>query len=276
MSYLRDYTGRQASLITAICGLLSTPFLFGVLLYCPTDTRVGVDVPYLNASIPSLIDNCQHNSMERACDTTFLTPICSDGLTYLSPCHAGCSVETTNTSSYTDCTCIPSGRAEKGTCGGACNAKLWAAILITSAGNLIALLSVPAHNIVGMRIVSEADRTVSQGVRQFMTRILGTLPAPLLFGAIIDSYCTVWRYTDGVRGNCWIYDVDGLMFTYTMLQFVIRLASSICHFGCWWWYPEPKITDTTLELEEKKKVEVTMVTPMGTNGYTKLPSEADE
>lgn len=261
MSYLRDYTGRQAALITAICGMLSVPFLFGVLLYCPVDTIVGVDVPYVNASMPSLIDNCQHNDNSIPCDTTFLTPLCSDGLTYLSPCHAGCSIQSSNTTSYTDCTCIPSHTAEKGGCGGTCYGRLWTAIIITSVGNFIALLSVPAHNIVGMRIVSEADRTVSQGVRSFMTRILGTLPAPLLFGAIIDSYCTVWRYTDGVRGNCWVYDIDGLMFTYIMLQFGIRFLSALCHFGCWWWYPQAKGTEQGLELENKVN-----------NGYTKLPS----
>lgn len=53
--------------------------------------------------------------------------------------------------SYTDCTCIPSHTAEKGGCGGTCYGRLWTAIIITSVGNFIALLSVPAHNIVGMR-----------------------------------------------------------------------------------------------------------------------------
>ena len=62
---------------------------------------------------------------------------------------------------------------------------------------------------VPQRVVSEVDRTVAQGWRQFVTRVLGTLPAPLLFGYIIDNACTIWRTNfDGKQGNCWVYDLD--------------------------------------------------------------------
>ena len=66
-----------------------------------------------------------------------------------------------------------------------------------------------AHAIVYQRIVAEVDRTAVQGVRQSVTRILGTLPSPLIFGYLLDSTCSVWRTTkSGERGNCWIYDLD--------------------------------------------------------------------
>ena len=59
------------------------------------------------------------------------------------------------------------------------------------------------------RVVGEVDRTVAQGWRQFVTRVLGTLPAPILFGYIIDNACTIWRTNfDGKQGNCWVYDLD--------------------------------------------------------------------
>ena len=54
----------------------------------------------------------------------------------------------------------------------------------------------------------QVDRTVAQGWRQFITRILGTLPAPLVFGFIIDNACTIWREIGGEQGNCWVYDVQ--------------------------------------------------------------------
>ena len=49
---------------------------------------------------------------------------------------------------------------------------------------------------------------VAQGWRQFITRVLGTLPAPLVFGYVIDKACTVWRVTNGKQGNCWVYDIE--------------------------------------------------------------------
>ena len=35
---------------------------------------------------------------------------------------------------------------------------------------------------------------------------IGTTPGPIFLGAILDSTCTVWQESCGVRGNCWVYD----------------------------------------------------------------------
>ena len=36
---------------------------------------------------------------------------------------------------------------------------------------------------------------------------LGTIPGPIIFGAIIDSTCVLWDINEcGIKGACWIYD----------------------------------------------------------------------
>ena len=55
------------------------------------------------------------------------------------------------------------------------------------------------------RIVSNYNLT--NGVFRLTTRLLGTLPSPLIFGSIIDYYCNVW--SDETNGKCWNYDLEG-------------------------------------------------------------------
>ena len=62
-------------------------------------------------------------------------------------------------------------------------------------------------------MVPEIDRSAAQGLKQFFTRAFGFLLGPILFGAIIDSYCVVSR--DG--GSCWLYDLHGYVFQYCFL-----------------------------------------------------------
>ena len=104
------------------------------------------------------------------------------------------------------------------------------------------------------RVVSEVDRTVAQGWRQFITRVLGTLPAPILFGWLIDQSCTVWRETNGERGNCWVYDVDSLIYWFVVVQLIIRAVSIILYFVGWYLYPSPSQEET--EIYERQEEEL--------------------
>ena len=62
--------------------------------------------------------------------------------------------------------------------------------------------------IVSYRIVNEIDRSATQGAKQFFTRAFGFLLGPIIFGAIIDNYCVVWRGEGDNSGSCLIYDLE--------------------------------------------------------------------
>ena len=116
--------------------------------------------------------------------------------------------------SYANCSCTKSNTADLGNCGGTCSTTLMISLAITTVGTAITFAGFAAHSVVYQRIVSETDRTTAQGLRQCITRILGTLPSPIIFGYILDSTCITWRETsEGDVGNCWIYDVDKLVHT---------------------------------------------------------------
>ena len=36
--------------------------------------------------------------------------------------------------------------------------------------------------------------------------MIGSIPGPVVFGAIFDSTCIYWQMDCGRRGNCWVYD----------------------------------------------------------------------
>ena len=59
------------------------------------------------------------------------------------------------------------------------------------------------------RVVPEIDRSATQGLKQFVSRALGFVPGPIIFGAIIDGYCSVWRGEGADSGSCWVYDIPG-------------------------------------------------------------------
>ncbi len=70
--------------------------------------------------------------------------------------------------------------------------------------------SIPVSLLLSCRCVAEEQRTFSLGIQSTIVRMLGSVPAPLIFGAIFDSSCQYWQYECGRRGNCWVYDNEAL------------------------------------------------------------------
>ncbi|KAL5270596.1 hypothetical protein ACHWQZ_G001337 [Mnemiopsis leidyi] len=247
---VKKWEPKRLQLVYSVITALAIPFTFGVLIYCPTDTLAGVDISYphlLNTSQlspPTLTGEC---NSECACTTAFYQPVCDGDVTFFSPCHAGCyEVELNKTTNkvvtYSNCTCAASGTAVPGTCGTQCPGRMFLSITITSIGTIIGFAGFAAHTYIYQRVVGEVDRTFTQGIRSSVTRALGTLPAPILFGWVIDKFCTVWKVSeDGTTGNCWVYDLDNLILWFCILRVVIRSISSVCYFLAWWVFPENKV-----------------------------------
>ena len=56
---------------------------------------------------------------------------------------------------------------------------------------------------------------------------IGSVPMPLLLGAIFDQTCMVWKKNCGGEiGSCWIYDIQGLSLRLTVTAVVIKFLSS--------------------------------------------------
>ena len=57
-------------------------------------------------------------------------------------------------------------------------------------------------------------------------KTIGLLPGPIIFGHVVDSYCTVWQDTCGVKGRCFDYDIDSL--SYAVIVLGVTLT---CKYG---------------------------------------------
>lgn len=61
--------------------------------------------------------------------------------------------------------------------------------------------------------------------------ITGSVPGPIVFGALIDQTCLIWEYDCDGAGTCWMY--DNKQFAYYTLILVVsgRLLSLFCYAG---------------------------------------------
>ena len=57
--------------------------------------------------------------------------------------------------------------------------------------------------------------------------ISGTVPGPIMFGAIIDSTCMIWREKCGEHASCWIYDNTNLSRNFFVLVVSVKIVSII-------------------------------------------------
>lgn len=57
-----------------------------------------------------------------------------------------------------------------------------------------------------LRVIREEQRSFALGIQWIKVRILGTIPAPMIFGALIDDTCILWHDSCEGRGACLVYD----------------------------------------------------------------------
>lgn len=116
------------------------------------------------------------------------------------------------------------------------------------------------------RCVAEEQRTFSLGMQSTIVRLLGSVPAPLVFGAMFDSACEYWQYECGRRGNCWAYDSQNVATRAFAISLAGVVVSLVLFTLTWLFYPRkpvggingdrrralngPPEGDTQLELEE--------------------------
>lgn len=168
-------------------------------------------------------------------------PVCgNNGLTYFSPCHAGCTAFSSS-SNYTNCACVHAnitniysgvggsqahasiGRedfaevtvvpvATAGPCTTPCRTIYPFLILLFFMTFIVASTQMPLLMIV-LRSVSEEERSFALGMQFVIFRLFGYIPAPILFGNLIDSTCLLWKSTCGEKGGrCLIYDIESFRY----------------------------------------------------------------
>ncbi|XP_071956840.1 solute carrier organic anion transporter family member 2A1-like isoform X2 [Antedon mediterranea] len=189
--------------------------------------------------LPNLNSECNTGC---SCRDNMFLPVCgSDGITYASGCHAGCSQKSSSgefnpfssNTNYTGCTCISEsdsddgyGQAVSGVCSFECNTLIIYTVFTAILSILNAMKGSPLVSII-LRIVADEDRSVAIGFQMLLSKVMGYFPAPLYFGAVINSACLLWQTTCGEEGACLMYDIEQYRYSYFGLLIGLKVISFI-------------------------------------------------
>nr|XP_040237134.2 solute carrier organic anion transporter family member 4A1 [Anopheles coluzzii] len=278
-----------AALFT-VCFFLSCPNLTFAGVTAPYFPHENLDTPYARSTeprdlyyLPKNLDNACNDRC--ACSRRNYEPICgADGIMYYSPCHAGCSEEINleNAKVYRDCTCINatfhgeqsalygggSYDAVNTMCQSRCD-HLWIFVMLCFLVMFFTFLATMPALSATLRCVHDDQRSFALGIQWIKVRVLGTIPAPMIFGRLIDETCILWQESScDDHGACLVYD-NAFMSKYMLLLALVGKACSILFFfGAWFYYIPPKtITNGDTATHQKQTDTTTNQQKVPPNGH---------
>ncbi|XP_042592064.1 solute carrier organic anion transporter family member 1C1-like [Cyprinus carpio] len=225
---------------TSLLGYFLSLFFFA--MGCENASVAGITRSYTGMESlykvdSSLLASCNADCQ---CPETNWDPVCGEnGLTYFSPCLAGCrtshgsGIDTV----FEQCSCVAVGNHTAS--AGQCNYRdschrvfpyFLALSVITSF--IISLGGTPGYMLL-IRCIRPQLKSLALGFHTLTTRTLAGIPAPIYFGAIIDTTCLKWGQKKcGGRGACRIYNTTAYRIAYLGLTLGLRTASFfLCILG---------------------------------------------
>lgn len=264
-------------------------------LGCDNIKMAGTTIPYTNNSNlepfkVNLTAACNFNCL---CTETDMEPVCgNNGLTYFSPCHAGCAAFSfSSRSNYTNCACVHENSRDGVSATGAVLSGASAAALhggvgareysevtvvpVATAGAcylpcttifpflvllffmtfVVAVTQMPLLMIV-LGSVSEEERSFALGMQFVIFRLFGYIPAPILFGNLIDSTCLLWKQScSGEKGGrCLLYDIEQFRYRYVGLCGGIKIVALGIFLADWWLVRRRRHLETASPLDPHKDI----------------------
>ncbi|XP_017936303.1 solute carrier organic anion transporter family member 1A2 isoform X3 [Manacus vitellinus] len=209
---------------------------------CDTAPVAGLTVSYEGIEQVSYAENTLLADCNRDCDCSLKIwdPVCgNNGVTYVSPCLAGCksSRGTGRSVVFENCTCVAASgfssqnvSAILGQCDEDenCDKMLHYFLILSLVCSFIFSLAAMPGYMVLMRSLKPEEKSFGVGIHGLASRVFAGIPSPIYFGALIDTTCLKWgTMTCGGEGACRMYDIVTYRWLYLGLPAVLRGVSYI-------------------------------------------------
>ncbi|XP_077990604.1 solute carrier organic anion transporter family member 1A4-like [Glandiceps talaboti] len=182
------------------------------------------------------------------CDTQEFHPVCgSNGVTYYSPCYAGCSIKDVGfvdgangqpVKKYSNCTCVGETLPDESDVdnfyvhGGVCDNHCASILPFTVTFFGIACFAsnipwIPAIMLV-LRTMPQKDRSISVAVEYMFMHIFGFILAPLLLMSVVESTCFLRHMVCGEGDVCMAYDILSYRYAFLTMAAALKFLAFCC------------------------------------------------
>ena len=111
--------------------------------------------------------------------------------------------------------------------------------------------------LVALRCIDVQDKSLSMAFNVVFMSLFAMLPAPMVYGAIIDNTCILWQEECGEATNCLLYDTVALRRALMLTTAGISFFGVLLDIGTWYYSkdliifnPEQKIAKEESNEEE--------------------------
>ncbi|XP_055990598.1 solute carrier organic anion transporter family member 1B1-like isoform X2 [Sorex fumeus] len=195
----------------------------------PVASHINVPLSYCNSDC-----NCDQSQWE---------PICgSNGITYVSPCLAGCKSSSGQAKSTVlhNCSCIEeagfkngNNSAHLGECPRdyQCKRKFYLYVAVQSLIHFFSSLGHVSILMMFFKNVQPELKSLAVGFQSLIIRVLGGIPAPIYYGILIDKSCLKWSINpQGKQGSCRIYNSTLYGYSFLGLTMTLKFIGLVFYF----------------------------------------------
>ncbi|XP_020143179.2 solute carrier organic anion transporter family member 1B3 [Microcebus murinus] len=266
-------------------------YLIHFTTICESKSVAGLTLTYDgNNSVTSHIDvPLSYCNSDCNCDKSQWEPVCgNNGITYISPCLAGCKSSTGSKKSmvFHNCSCVQETgfqnrnySAHLGECPreNACKKKFYIYMAVQVFNSFFSALGGTTYILLTVKNVQPELKSLALGFHTLIIRTLGGILAPIYFGVLVDRTCMKWSVNScGKRGSCRIYNSTLFGKLYFGMSIILRFPALIL-FVIFIFAMKKKYEgkDTKPPENEKNVTDEANLESLNNNGYFVLSAGAD-
>ena len=107
--------------------------------------------------------------------------------------------------------------------------------------------------LVALRCIDVRDKSLSMAFNVVFLSLLAMLPSPMVYGAIMDTTCTLFQRECGETTNCMLYDLPLMRKTLMLTTAFIMSIGVVFDIAVWYYCKDVHIFDPKEEQEAQRE-----------------------